>query len=335
MDVRSDSEDSSYFNMMQSLMDSSTAHLPERCGWLLKRTGNPFKKWQRRYFVLKSKKLRYYHKETDTKPAGSLNFDLITVSLQLTLHPTGHSELVLQPLCSQRRFRLQADNSKDLEAWAVSVNEHISASQGRLTNVMSVSRTSKFWRWDRITNGHFRAMAATGDVLLFSGRDLASKAQRFLTRSKYDHVALLLRYSSDQLAILEATSLEGVQVLLWTDFLKFKWHLMYSRLVYRPLEYERSGKMLRELELFIREVRGMQFQLSAAKLMGKSSDSEAQKGYFCSELLATAFKRCGLLRAETVASKYWPGHFSTEKRLELQSARLGEELQIDFEPPDP
>lgn len=331
MDVCNGSEDASYFYMMRSLMDCSPARLPERCGWLLKRTNNPFKKWQRRYFVLQSKKLRYYHKESDSKPAGSFNFDLTTLTLQL-IRQSKDTELVLQPLCSKRKFRLKAEDYRELEAWAVSINEHICASQGRLGNVMSVSRTAKFWRWDRITNKHFTTLAATGDILLFSGRDWAAKAQRFVTRSKYDHVALLLRYSSDQLAILEATSLEGVRVLLWTDFLKFKWHLLYSRLVYRPLEYERSGKMLRELEVFIREVRGMQFQLSAAKLMGKSSDSETQKGYFCSELLATAFKRCGLLRPEAVASKYWPGHFSTEKRLELQSAELGEELQIDFEP---
>ena len=211
VDVRNDSvssEDSSYFNMMQSLIDNSTARLSERCGWLLKHTSNPFKKWQRRYFILKNKKLRYYHKETDTKPAGSFNFDLISLNFQLLRHTKDDMELVLHPLCSNRKFRFKSESSQELESWAVSISEHISASQGRFTNVMSVSRTTKFWRWDRITNAHFQAVAATGDVLLFSGKNLAAKAQRFVTRSKYDHVALLLRYSSNQLAILEATSME-------------------------------------------------------------------------------------------------------------------------------
>ena len=125
-------------------------------------------------------------------------------------------------------------------------------------------------------------------------------------------------------------------MLLWSDFLKFKWHLLYSRLVYRPLECERTGNMLRSLEEFTREVRGMQFQFSASKLIGKHSSSSPQQGYFCSELLATAFKRCGLLAPEAIASHYLPGHFSTEKPLELlSSAHLGEELLIDFEHEDP
>jgi uncharacterized protein YycO len=34
------------------------------------------------------------------------------------------------------------------------------------------------------------------------------------------------------------------------------------------------------------------------------------KSYFCSELVATAFKRLGLLEPEKAASKYWPGEFS-------------------------
>lgn len=123
---------------------------------------------------------------------------------------------------------------------------------------------------------------------------------------------------------------------MWSDFLRFKWHLLYSRLVYRPLEYERNEQMLRTLEEFIREVRGKRFKLSAAKLIGKHRESSAEEGYFCSELLATAFKRCGLLTQESVASKYWPGHFSTEKKVDLVGeARLGEELLIDFEQEDP
>lgn len=124
-------------------------------------------------------------------------------------------------------------------------------------------------------------------------------------------------------------------MLLWSDFLKFKWHLQYSRLVYRPLEAERTGNMLKSLEEFTREVRGMQFQFSASKLIGKHSSSSTQQGYFCSELLAIAFKRCGLLPPEAIPSRYFPGHFSTEKRLELLSpAHLGAELLIDFDHKD-
>ena len=129
-----------------------------------------------------------------------------------------------------------------------------------------------------------------------------------------------------------------MQVLFWTDFLRNKWHLLYTRLVYRPLECERTDAMLRSLEEFINEVRGKKFKLSASKLIRKRSDpsAEAEEGYFCSELLATAYKRIGLIPDEVASSRYWPGQFSTEKRLELlKGARFGEELLVDFEKDEP
>ena len=125
-------------------------------------------------------------------------------------------------------------------------------------------------------------------------------------------------------------------MLLWSDFLRYKWHLLYTRLVYRPLDCERTDNMLRSLEEFIREVRGKRFKLSAAKLIGRHREERgAEEGYFCSELIASAYKRVGLLGEEEVASKIWPGGFSTEKKLQLRDgASLGEELLIDFDPED-
>ena len=200
------SDDSFYSHAMHFLIDT-VPHLPEKSGWLLKRTGNPFHHWQQRFFRLRNKKLTYFHKETDPKPSGSFNFDLISVNLQLVR--TGQDlELILQPIFSDRMFKLRAEQQGDLEEWALLIGEHISASEGRLTNVNTVSREAKFWRWDRISNAQFKAIASTGDVLLFSGKNLAAKAQRFVTRSKYDHVALILKYNSNQLALLEATSLD-------------------------------------------------------------------------------------------------------------------------------
>ena len=64
---------------------------------------------------------------------------------------------------------------------------------------------------------------------------------------------------------------------------------MYSRLVYMPLEYE-IVKRLKELERL--DVRGLQFQPSAVKLMGKIA---IQKGYFASEglVLFAEVRDCG------------------------------------------
>lgn len=86
---------------------------------------------------------------------------------------------------------------------------------------------------------------------MFKGRSFASKLQRTFTRSEYDHVALLLKYSSGSIGLLEATGADGVSVVLWDDFLRFKWHKLYTKLVYRHLDFERTDDVISLLEGFI------------------------------------------------------------------------------------
>ncbi len=60
------------------------------------------------------------------------------------------------------------------------------------------------------------------------------------------------------------------------------------------------------------------------------------KSFFCSELVATALKRLGLLDPIRAASKYWPGEFSQESSGSngevklLNGARFGDEQVIEF-----
>lgn len=39
---------------------------------------------------------------------------------------------------------------------------------------------------------------------------------------------------------------------------------------------------------------------------------QRDQGFFCSELIAAAYKKLGLLPKDRPACKYWPGNFSTE-----------------------
>jgi len=56
------------------------------------------------------------------------------------------------------------------------------------------------------------------------------------------------------------------------------------------------------------------------------------KGFFCSELVASAYKCLGLLPKQIASSHYWPGSFSAENNLTLlDGARLSDELLIDFD----
>jgi cell wall-associated NlpC family hydrolase len=65
-----------------------------------------------------------------------------------------------------------------------------------------------FYKWERIGTKKFLNQADTGDLLLFSTSSIGSGVQRILTRSDYDHVAMILRYSDSRIMFFEATSNE-------------------------------------------------------------------------------------------------------------------------------
>ena len=54
---------------------------------------------------------------------------------------------------------------------------------------------------------------STGDIILFRAKALGAKVQRVVTRSKYDHVALVLKYNDGGISLLEATNQEGVSIV--------------------------------------------------------------------------------------------------------------------------
>ena len=62
-----------------------------------------------------------------------------------------------------------------------------------------------------------------------------------------------------------------------------------------------------------------------------SENIKDTKSYFCSELIASAFKRIGLLPADVSATQYWPQAFSIKSEIDLlKGASLGDEYLIDF-----
>ena len=91
--------------------------------------------------------------------------------------------------------------------------------------------------------------------------------------------------------------------------------------------------MLTILESFINEVKGKPYRITASKLFtrGVKTDPGSEKTFFCSELVAAAYKRLGFLTPDLASCKYWPCNFSDEQTLELTQGSLGEELLIDFD----
>lgn len=100
------------------------------------------------------------------------------------------------------------------------------------------------------------------------------------------------------------------------------WHKIYKKIVYRKLRFSRSFDNMQRLERFIKTVIGMKYKLNPTKIFRRKCENDAEnihgeKTYFCSELVASAYKCMGILPKEISASQYWPGSFSNSGKLDL------------------
>jgi len=57
-------------------------------------------------------------------------------------------------------------------------------------------------------------MADTGDLILFRGKAFEAKLQRAVTGSEFDHVAIVLKYSTSDIFIMEALGGKIVRKIL-------------------------------------------------------------------------------------------------------------------------
>ncbi len=210
----------------------------------------------------------------------------------------------------------------------------------------------------------YHSAPETGDVLLFRTRGRSVPAlQRAVTNSDWDHVGLLVyrdgrgqvcsaaacRHTSAGLAgVLEADACEGIKWYPLRGF-ELEWHGWYHQIAWRPLLWGGRGTAdaTHTLQAWFDSVEGKPYQMTVAKLLGTSSVKEGgaeepsaaesqPAGFFCSELVAHAWKALGVLPAERPASGYWPvsfGERATTALPLLQGARLGDEVPIEFETP--
>ena len=65
---------------------------------------------------------------------------------------------------------------------------------------------------------------------------------------------MILRYASGKIVLFEAIGGTGVTLTEWNDFIEFKWHLVYRKIVYRKLHCKRTPEMLTEFENFIKVI---------------------------------------------------------------------------------
>lgn len=196
-----------HLDMCTDLEVSLLDKLPSKRGWLHKKSPSFFKTWQRRYFILYNKKLKYYKNAKEGRYLGIIDFDLVSVQVD-SVPRDNPINVVLSIAGHDREFILRASCPTEAVEWTQAILRHILLSEGNRRLLRAVKSDGKFWKYDRVSENQFRDMACTGDLLLFTGKTVASKLQRSFTRSEYDHVAMILRYNSGMLGLLEATDTE-------------------------------------------------------------------------------------------------------------------------------
>lgn len=298
--------------------------VPFMQGWIKKRTNAFFSKWPTRFFILENFSLFCYTSQTQDKFLGGINFNKISITL--TAFPK-LKELHLDPLSANGSVRLRFNTIIEFENWEEALKAHINYSRGKKKALVDYP----LWTLSRISVDEFKLLADSGDLMLFKSRTIASSVQRVFSSSDYDHVAIIYKYPSGDLAFLESTKEKGVELCYWDDFLAYAWGQNYSKLVYRKLFVNNRQEVCQKLDKFIKKVLGKKFGIGPKKIMSRFiSTPSADESYFCSELVAKAYQEIGVLSTHRPASSVWPGDFSEKKKLPFESSGLLLEQILDF-----
>ena len=186
------------------------------------------------------------------------------------------------------------------------------------------------YRFNTISEDMFLSQVDTGDILLIrtnSNRFIGPWLTRAYTASHFDHIQIILRYGDSvrDLYILEAVGDRGVRMTTWNNIRSELYAGgFFDKIVTRKLIYEMTPQRLNDLDQFRRNCVGNSYGLSIKKLL-KSHRSEQQLGsrqsniektrtFFCSELIAKAFKVLGVMKDPDAKSctSYFPGSFAPE-----------------------
>ena len=245
------------------------------------------------------------------------------------------------------KFRMLKSSQNNFLEIINLISKSIILSKGNLSNLIGVSLRKYATEEYFITNSDFQREANTCDVLLFKGLEAHSKLQRKFTLADYDHVALLVK-KNKTLFVYESQSKDGVKLRPWREFTTYYWNLLYEKMVFRKLLldnliitnkeqfYEELNK---NIDDFIKDTQGKQYSLKEIQLCchGKMKEHQRdnkwskQHGFFCSQLVAAAYHKCGLISDDINAGHYLPGTFSRYSSMKLEKGcSLSPEYIIDF-----
>jgi len=177
----------------------------------------------------------------------------------------------------------------------------------------------------------------TGDLVLFSGKGGISEGIKLFTVSKWSHVAMALRVPEWELVLVwESTTVSnlkdvvdgvakrGVQLVVLSDRIRtYKGEVSIRHL--RGIDVNSDGHARDALRALRSEVRNRPYEEDKLQLIRATLDGPFGIGendadlssLFCSELIAEAYQRMGLLPSEPPSNEYTPKDFSDKGSLKL------------------
>ncbi len=184
----------------------------------------------------------------------------------------------------------------------------------------------------------------TGDIVLFGGKGLISWLIKKITHNHYSHIGMIVKINGlDFVAIWESTTLsnvpdiyhkkrKGVQIVQLSERIaSYK-----GSISIRQLKGFKFGKKEEKIIADLRtEINNRPYEKNYLSLIKSAWDGKWGKNrkrdlssLFCSELVAEAYLRLGLIADNETSNEYTPADFSEEGRVELLKGRLGPEIQI-------
>jgi len=184
----------------------------------------------------------------------------------------------------------------------------------------------------------------TGDIVLFSGGSLFSKAIKWFTSSEWSHVGMVIRSKEwDMVLLWESTTptelkdvetglpANGVQLVPLSEKISH-----YAKVAVRHLQVERSKEMVKKLIEFRKEMKQRKYDFDALELVRSAVDGvffgdnqEDLSSLFCSELIAESYQRMGLLSEDLPSNEYTPKDFSDKGQVKLLGgAKLTEQIYL-------
>jgi len=213
--------------------------------------------------------------------------------------------------------------------------------------LQDLSKLKKEHMFQKMAVNKYLKHAQTGDVILFRTIGILSSGLRAITTCDYDHVAMVVLLPSNWenaetfenagfdrgVYLLEATA-DGVETHRLRTRLR-QWNMSKAQIVCRSLKCKRDKWYEKEAFQFVKSTHGKNYGIRITEIVRRKSFDELddRSAFFCSELIASFYKKVGLFPKDKAANHYYPASFAGRGPELLKGATWAEEMLLTFDIP--